>query len=168
MTPRNVNLHPENYLPDSLYSTTFDVVVIGSGPVGRQVASKAQNARLATVIVEDELRGVIVLIGHALLRPGEALAAARQVGGARRLIASDRLVDVQGVFEGRDKITHRRNDEAILNMSLAQKCTVVRGRGSLISEKRALVKNANGQEKTLSAQHAVVIATGSELIQIRA
>ncbi|KIX96673.1 uncharacterized protein Z520_07392 [Fonsecaea multimorphosa CBS 102226] len=167
MAPRNVNLHPDNHLPGALESAAFDVVVIGSGPVGRQVASKTAEAGLSSVIIEEELWGGecpfwACMPSKAILRPGEALAAARQVGGARQLIAADRLVDVQGVFERRDKVTHKWDDEFFVNLSLKQKCSVVRGKGSIIAEKKVLVKNINGQEKTLVANHAVVIATGSD------
>lgn len=167
MAPRNVDLHPENYLPESLEATTFDIIVIGSGPVGRQVASQTAHAGLRSVIIEEELWGGdcpfwACMPSKAVLRPGEALAAARQVGGAKQLIAKDRLVDVEGVFARRDRIVHSWNDQFIVDMSLAQKCSVVRGKGTLIGEKQVLVKNVNGQEKILLAQHAVVIATGSE------
>ncbi|OQU97393.1 hypothetical protein CLAIMM_03327 [Cladophialophora immunda] len=167
MTPRNVNLHPDNHLPGSLESAAFDVIVIGSGPVGRQVASKTVEAGLSSVIIEEELWGGecpfwACMPSKAILRPGEALAAARQVGGARQLIANDRLVDVQGVFERRDKVTHKWDDEFFVSLSLKQNCSVVRGKGSIIGEKKVMVKNINGQEKTLVANHAVVIATGSD------
>ncbi|OAP61397.1 hypothetical protein AYL99_03600 [Fonsecaea erecta] len=167
MTPRNVNLHPDNHLPGALESATFDVVVIGSGPVGRQVATKTAEAGLSAVIIEEELWGGecpfwACMPSKAILRPGEALAAARQVGGARQLIAADRLVDVPGVFERRDKVTHKWDDDFFVDLSLKQKCSVVRGRGSIIAERKVLVKNVNGQEKTLVANQAVVIATGSD------
>ncbi|KAH0846182.1 hypothetical protein AYO21_09195 [Fonsecaea monophora] len=165
--PRNVNLHPDNHLPDSLQSATFDVVVIGSGPVGRQLASKTAAAGLSSVVIEDELWGGecpywACMPSKAMLRPGEAIAGARQIGGAKQLIAADRLVDVQGVFERRDKVTNKWDDDFILNLSLKQKCSVVRGKGSIVGEKKVLVKNANGQEATLTAIHAVIVATGSE------
>jgi pyruvate/2-oxoglutarate dehydrogenase complex dihydrolipoamide dehydrogenase (E3) component len=167
MAPRNVNLHPDNHQPDDLQSDTFDVIVIGSGPVGRQVASKTQAGGLSSLIIEEELWGGdcpfwACMPSKAILRPGEALAAGRQVGGARQLISGDRLVDVQGVFERRDKITHNWEDDFFVNLSLKQKCSVVRGKGSIIGEKTVLVKNVNGQERTLTANQAVVIATGSE------
>ncbi|KAI1612034.1 mercuric reductase/transcriptional regulator, fusion [Exophiala viscosa] len=164
---KTVNLHPDNYLPSNLEPTTFDVIVIGSGPCGRQVASKTAAAGLSTMIIEDELWGGdcpfwACMPSKALLRPGEALAAARQVGGAKQLIENSRKVDIDGVFARRDKIVHDYTDQSFVNLSLKQKCSVVRGKGSLLGEKKVLVKNANGQEKTLSARHAVVISTGSE------
>ncbi|KIV76947.1 hypothetical protein PV11_08793 [Exophiala sideris] len=164
---KTVNLHPENYHPSTLEPTTFDVIVIGSGPCGRQVASKTAAANLSTVIIEDELWGGdcpfwACMPSKALLRPGEALAAARQVGGAKQLISTDHKVDVNGVFARRDKIVHDYKDQFFVNLSLNQKCSVVRGKGSLLGEKKGLVKNANGQEKTLTAKDAVIISTGSE------
>ncbi|KAL6243240.1 hypothetical protein RBB50_009791 [Rhinocladiella similis] len=164
---RSVNLHPANYLPDTLETSTFDVIVIGSGPCGRQVASKTAASGLTTVIIEDELWGGdcpfwACMPSKAILRPGEALAAARMVGGAKQLIATDRLVDVEGVFARRDKVVHDYDDQFFVNLSLKQKCTVVRGRGSLVGDKKVLVRNGNGQQKTLTATHAVVISSGSE------
>ncbi|KIW16713.1 hypothetical protein PV08_03902 [Exophiala spinifera] len=164
---RSVNLHPANYLPDSLETTTFDIIVIGSGPCGRQLASKTAASGLTTVIIEDELWGGdcpfwACMPSKAILRPGEALAAARMVGGAKELIATDRLVDVEGVFARRDKVVNGYDDQHLVNLSLSQKCTVVRGRGSLIGNKKVLVQNRIAQEKTLTATQAVVISTGSE------
>ncbi|KIW38617.1 uncharacterized protein PV06_09569 [Exophiala oligosperma] len=166
---RTVNLHPANYLPDTLETTTFDIIVIGSGPCGRQVASKTTASGLTTLIIEDELWGGdcpfwACMPSKAILRPGEALAAARMLGGAKELIATNRLVDVEGVFARRDKIVHNYDDQWVVNLSLGQKCTVVRGRGSLVGDKKVLVRNGNGQQKTLTATHAVVLSTGSEPI----
>lgn len=163
---KTVNLHPTNYLPSTLEATTFDVIVIGSGPCGRQVGSKTAAGGLNTVIIEDELWGGdcpfwACMPSKALLRPGEALAAARQVGGAKQLIATDKKVDLPGVLARRDKIVQNYSDQFFVNLSLKQDCTVVRGRGTLQSEKTVLVKHASG-DKTLTARHAVVIATGSE------
>ena len=66
----------------------FDVVVIGAGPVGENVADRAVQGGLTAVIVESELVGGecsywACMPTKALLRPGTALRAARRVPGAR-------------------------------------------------------------------------------------
>ena len=78
------------------------------------------------------------------------------------MIAGDRLVDIQGVFARRDKFVRHWNDQFFVNPSLLQKWSVIRGKGSIVAEKRVQVKNVNEQEKVLEARHAVVITTGSE------
>ena len=54
---RTVNLHPSGQEPSTLTTSNFDVVVIGSGPVGRGLAQRTAAAGLSTVIVEEELFG---------------------------------------------------------------------------------------------------------------
>jgi dihydrolipoamide dehydrogenase len=145
--PRNINLHPENHTPKTLTQTTFDVIVLGSGPVGRALATQTAASGLSSIIVEAELYGGdcpfwACVPSKALLRPAETLAATRQISGAKEIVAEHPTVDVQGVFSRRDTFTDRWDDQAILELSLSQKnCTVVRGRGELLGERSAVVKN---------------------------
>ena len=55
--PRGIDLHPDNYTPSTLKSTECDVVVIGSGTVGRIFALRTASAGLRTIMVENELWG---------------------------------------------------------------------------------------------------------------
>lgn len=61
--PTSIQLHPHNHYvpPSKLASTngTFDVIVIGSGPAGRRVATltAAASAALTTLVIESELFG---------------------------------------------------------------------------------------------------------------
>lgn len=164
--PRGVNLHPSNFLPESLNKKDFDVVVIGSGPVGRMLALQTATAGLTTVIVEEELFGGdcpfwACVPSKALLRPAETLAASRIVTGAAKLVAKEPTVDVEGVFTRRDMFTQKWNDKFLTDLSLSQDCAIVRGHGRLVGEKKVNVKNVNGEEVLISAKHAVVLATGS-------
>ncbi|NEC74834.1 FAD-dependent oxidoreductase, partial [Streptomyces rochei] len=73
-------------------SIAYDVVVIGAGPVGENVADRTRAAGLTTAIVESELVGGecsywACMPSKALLRPVIARADARRlpgVGGAGR------------------------------------------------------------------------------------
>lgn len=65
-----------------------DVIVIGAGPIGQDVADRVRSARLTVVVVERELvdgecsyRRCVP--SEALLRPVIAVTDARRVDGAR-------------------------------------------------------------------------------------
>jgi dihydrolipoamide dehydrogenase len=63
-----------------------DVVVIGAGPVGENVAARARRHGLSAAIVESWLAGgecsyYACIPSKALLRPVDVLAAARRVPG---------------------------------------------------------------------------------------
>ncbi|MFC8262389.1 FAD-dependent oxidoreductase, partial [Streptomyces sp. NPDC057291] len=80
---------------------TYDVIVIGAGPVGENVAERARAAGLSTVIVERELLGGECSFwacdpSKALLRPVVARADARRVPGLSRAVAGP--LDVEAVL----------------------------------------------------------------------
>ncbi|PLW73891.1 pyridine nucleotide-disulfide oxidoreductase, partial [Streptomyces sp. DJ] len=65
----------------------YDVVVIGAGPTGENVAAGTARAGLSTALVESELVGGecsywACVPSKAMLRPAAALAEARGVRGA--------------------------------------------------------------------------------------
>ena len=69
----------------------YDVVVIGAGPVGENVADYAQQGGLSVAVVEAELVGGecsywACIPSKALLRPVHAVAAAARVDGARQAV----------------------------------------------------------------------------------
>ena len=68
-------------------SDEFDVIVIGAGPAGENVAGRCADGGLSVAIVEGRLVGGECsywgcIPSKALLRPGDVLAAARRVPGA--------------------------------------------------------------------------------------
>ena len=68
-------------------ATEYDLIVIGAGPVGENVADRAVQGGLTAVIVESELVGGecsywACMPSKTLLRPVAALRAARAVPGA--------------------------------------------------------------------------------------
>ena len=124
-SPRGVNLHPPNYTPKTLTQTTFDVIVIGSAPVGRGLAAQTAAGGLSAVVVEEELFGGdcpfwACIPSKALLRPAEALESARMVTGAKELIAKEPVVDARAAFERRDKFVRKWNDQFLVDLSLSQ------------------------------------------------
>jgi len=77
-------------MPDA----TFDVVVIGAGSAGENVADRVVQGGLTAAIVESGLVGgecsyAACMPSKALLRSSAALEGARRVDGARQAITGN-------------------------------------------------------------------------------
>ncbi|ULP49421.1 dihydrolipoyl dehydrogenase family protein [Mycolicibacter virginiensis] len=144
-------------------SETVDVVVLGAGPVGENVADRARAAGLAVAIVERELIGGecsywACVPSKALLRPVLALDDARRVDGARQAVSSS--IDAAGVFGRRNRYVGDWDDSGQADWVNGIGATLVRGHGRLDGPRRVVVATEAG-EVTLTARHAVVICTGT-------
>ncbi|MGC0142413.1 dihydrolipoyl dehydrogenase family protein [Pseudactinotalea sp. Z1732] len=144
---------------------TYDVVVIGAGPVGENAADRAARSGLSVAVVEHELVGGecsywACMPSKALLRPGAALAAARSVPGATEAITGG--VDVRAALAGRDEFTQHWDDAAHVQWLADAGLDLVRGHGSIDGVRRVRVGGSGGADDLiLQANHAVVVATGS-------
>ena len=92
---------------------TYDVIVIGAGPVGQNVTERSRAAGLSVAVVERELVGGECsywgcVPSKALLRPVLAVADARKVDGAREAV--DGSINADGVFGRRDRYTTNYDD----------------------------------------------------------
>src|SRR5690242_5025031 len=95
-------------------SRTYDVIVIGAGPVGEHVADRTKAAGLSTVVVESGLVGGecsywACMPSKALLRPVIARADARRLAGVRRAV--DGPLDAAAVLGRRDEFTAHWKDD---------------------------------------------------------
>ena len=138
-----------------------DVVVIGAGPVGENVADRAVRGGLKAVIVEAELVGGecsywACMPSKALLRPGSALRAAQAVAGV-----TGGALDPAAILRRRDGFTSHWDDSGQVEWLDSAAIELVRGRGRVAGKKRVVVDTADGPVE-LVARHAVVIATGSD------
>jgi dihydrolipoamide dehydrogenase len=95
----------------------------------------------------------------ALLRPLELLDSARAMPGLRHL--ADARPDVAEILARRDDFTSHHDDSSQVQWATGAGIDVVRGRGRLAGERTVEVALPGGGSRTLTARHAVVLATGT-------
>jgi pyruvate/2-oxoglutarate dehydrogenase complex dihydrolipoamide dehydrogenase (E3) component len=145
--------------------STYDVVVIGAGAVGENIADRAVQGGLTVVIVENELVGGACsywacMPSKTLLRSGAAIKAAQRVPGAAEAVTGK--IDPRAVLMRRNVITHDWNDDSQVKWLHRARIDLVRGHARLTGVKEVTVTSNDGQDTTvLTANHAVAIATGS-------
>ena len=94
---------------------TYDVIVLGGGPAGENVARYAiRNSERTAAIVEAELLGGecsywACVPSKALLRPVDLRDAARAVHGVAETLG-DRELDVAAALARRDSFVHDHDD----------------------------------------------------------
>ncbi|WP_336644787.1 dihydrolipoyl dehydrogenase family protein [Microbacterium sp. USHLN186] len=139
----------------------YDLIVLGGGPVGENVADRAVQGGLTAVIVESELVGGecsywACMPSKALLRPPQALHAAQHVKG----VVGGELVPAD-VLARRDEFTEHWSDQGQVEWLQDAGIALVRGRGRLSGEREVTVDTDDG-ERVLRARYAVAITTGSK------
>lgn len=112
----------------------YDVVVIGAGPVGENVADRARAAGLSTAVVESELVGGecsywACMPSKALLRPVVARADARRVPGLSAAVQGP--LDVEAVLAHRDEEASHWKDDGQVAWLESVGADVHRGTGRL-------------------------------------
>lgn len=146
--------------------STFDVIVIGAGPVGENAADRAARSGLSVAVVEHELVGGecsywACMPSKALLRPGAVLAAARAVPGAAQALTGE--LDVHATLAGRDEFAAHWDDAAQVQWLADAGLHLVRGHASLGGPRQVRISGDDG-EQVLHARHAVLVATGSAAV----
>ncbi|WP_121709279.1 NAD(P)/FAD-dependent oxidoreductase [Streptomyces sp. E5N91] len=143
---------------------TYDVVVIGAGPVGENVADRTVAAGLSTVIVESELVGGECSYwacepSKALLRPALLRADASRVPGIAPAVAGP--LDAAAVLAHRDRMSGNWEDEGQVRWLESAGIELLRGHGRLAGARRVTVHTPDGRVVQLQARHAVAVSTGS-------
>ncbi|MFD4829389.1 dihydrolipoyl dehydrogenase family protein [Streptomyces uncialis] len=148
-------------------TTEYDVVVLGAGPVGENVADRTRAAGLSTAVVESELVGGecsywACMPSKALLRPVIARADARRTPGLSGAVGGP--LDTAAVLAHRDDMTSHWKDDSQVAWVESTGADLYRGQGRLDGPRRVTVTDPDGVTRTLTARHAVAVCTGSRAI----
>jgi pyruvate/2-oxoglutarate dehydrogenase complex dihydrolipoamide dehydrogenase (E3) component len=136
----------------------YDLIVIGGGAVGENVADYATKRGVRVAIVESELVGGecsywACMPSKALLRSGHAVRAAGRVPGAREAVTG--RVDASAVLTRRSTFTNGWNDDGQVAWLDSAGIDLIRGHGRLAGPGRVDV------DGRVYAARAVALATGS-------
>lgn len=123
-----------------------DVVVLGAGPVGENVADRIIAGGLSAAIVEAELVGGecsfwACIPSKALLRSGQALRAARGLSGAREAVTGQ--LDAGALLAHRNSAVADYDDATQLPWLDSIDARLVRGHGRLAGERTVEVFAGN-------------------------
>ncbi|MGW1090037.1 dihydrolipoyl dehydrogenase family protein [Streptomyces sp. NPDC002596] len=143
---------------------TYDVIVIGAGPVGENVADRTTAAGLSTVIVESELAGGECSYwacepSKALLRPVLLRADAVHVPGIHPAVKEP--LDIDAVLAHRDHMSADWKDDGQAEWIKSAGIDLLRGHGRLAGKREVSLETPDGGTIRLRARHAVAVCTGS-------
>jgi pyruvate/2-oxoglutarate dehydrogenase complex dihydrolipoamide dehydrogenase (E3) component len=145
----------------------YDLIVIGAGAVGENIADRAVQGGLTAVIIESELVGGdcsywACMPSKALLRSGIALRAVEKLGGAKQAVTGK--LDVSAVFARRNSFTHDWNDQSQVDWLAGAGIDLVRGHARFTAPKEVTVTADDGTVTVLKATHAVAVSVGSDAL----
>ncbi len=142
--------------------TSYDLIVLGSGPGGYVAAIRAAQLGLKTAIVEREnLGGICLNWGciptKALLRSAEVYHY-MQHAGAYGLAAEKISADLNAVVQ-RSRGVAKQLNQGVTHLMKKNKIAVHMGDGKLVSANKLSVTK-DGKTEELTAKH-IILATGA-------
>ena len=143
----------------------YDLIVLGGGAIGENVADRAVQGGLTAIIVENELVGGecsywACMPSKALLRSAQALRAAQHVAGAAEAVTG--ALDVRAVLARRNSFTSDWSDDGQVGWLQSAGIDLARGHGRISGEREVTVTADDGTTRVLKARHAVAVSTGTE------
>ncbi|WIB58873.1 NAD(P)/FAD-dependent oxidoreductase [Curtobacterium sp. MCLR17_007] len=144
--------------------TDYDLIVIGAGAVGENVADYAHKRGLSVAVVEAELVGGecsywACMPSKALLRSGHALAAAKRLDGAKQAVTGP--LDAAAVLARRTSFTSDWDDSSQVAWLESADIALLRGHARITAPKTLEVTSPDGDVATHTARAAIAVVTGS-------
>jgi len=148
-----------------------DAIVIGAGPGGYHAAIRlGQLGKNVVCFDRDEVGGVCLNWGciptKALLHVGEVARHIREAGKIGLKVAAPE-VDREGVASFTDAVV-KSNVGGVNQLFKANNVTFAYGEASFTGPKTVALKKRDGTTETYEATDAVVIATGSAPVDVKA
>ncbi|PJJ55238.1 dihydrolipoyl dehydrogenase family protein [Compostimonas suwonensis] len=136
----------------------YDLIVIGAGPVGENVADYARKRGIRVAIVESELVGGecsywACMPSKALLRSGHALRAVKRLDGARQAVIGG--LDVPAVLARRTSFASEWKDDDQVAWLNSADIELLRGHARIIGPGTIDIDGRSYRAK------AIAVATGS-------
>jgi dihydrolipoamide dehydrogenase len=147
--------------------SAYDVLVLGGGPAGENVADIAARDGLRVALIERHLVGGECsywgcMPSKALLRPGEALDEVSRVPGARGAVTG--AIDVADALRRRDAFTSNWDDAGQVSWVESVGVDLIRGHARMAGPRTIEVTAADGTTTSHTARRAVVVATGTSSV----
>src|SRR5689334_7788923 len=151
-------------------ATSYDLVVIGTGPGGYVCAIRAAQLGLKTAVVEKDktFGGTCLNIGcipsKALLHASELFEEARHSFGKMGIKVPAPALDLPAMMKFKDEGVDG-NVKGVAFLLKKNKVDTFQGVGRITAPGKVEVKGANGQAQMLDTK-SIVIATGSDVARL--
>ena len=145
-------------------NSTYDCVVIGSGPGGYVAAIRAAQLGLKTAVIEKDKVGgrclnYACIPAKAVLRVADVAQEIREAGDFG-IEVSEPKIDFAGVTARREKVVSTLTG-GVAGLFKKNKIDVIEGSGSITAEGKVKAQGAAQDGLELTATKGIILATGS-------